>query len=113
MTLAETWNGTAWTIQTTPNPTGATESHLYAVSCSAATACTAVGWYYNTSDAELTLAEAWNGTAWTIQTTPNPTGTTGSQLEGVTCSTATACTAVGFYDDSSGVDLAFAEVENG
>ncbi len=113
VTLAEAWNGTAWKIETTPNPTGATGSYLYGESCSGAGACTAVGWYFNSSDVELTLAEAWNGTAWSIQTTPNPAGSTDSQLDGVSCSAASACEAVGFYDDVSGIDLTLAEVENG
>ena len=99
VTLAERWNGTSWKIQSTPNPTGAGGSHLKDVSCTTATACTAVGSSYNNSTGKLvTLAERWNGTAWTIQSTPNPTGAGGSYLEGVSCTSATACTAVGYSD---------------
>ena len=43
MTLAEVWDGSTWTVQSTPNPTGATSGSLYGVSCTSATACTAVG----------------------------------------------------------------------
>jgi hypothetical protein len=112
-TLAEVWNGTSWTVQTTPNPKGATYSELDAVSCSSATACTAVGWYEISSGTYVTLAEVWNGTSWTVQTTSNPSGTSDSRLNAVSCSSATACTAVGYYDNSSDLDEMLAEVWNG
>ena len=109
VTLAERWNGTAWTVKTTPNPAGATSSTLSAVSCTAVNACTAVGNYINPSGTHLTLAEQWNGTTWTIQTSPNPNGATYSALSGVSCITATACTAVGDYVNASGTDVTLAE----
>jgi hypothetical protein len=52
VTLAEHWNGSRWAIQPTPNPTGQAPSVLSGVSCTAATACTAVGDYYYGSLAE-------------------------------------------------------------
>jgi hypothetical protein len=112
-TLAERWNGTAWTIQPTPNPTGARSSRLDAVSCTTLTACTAVGGYASSSGTSLTLAEAWNGTTWTIQPTPNPTGVSTGRLDAVSCTTLTACTAVGYYATSSSRALALAEAWNG
>ena len=63
----------------------------------AATACTAVGDYGNSSGNDVTLAERWNGSSWKIQPTPNPTGQAASVLSGVSCTAATACTAVGDY----------------
>jgi hypothetical protein len=67
-------NGDSWTLQSTPNPAGATSSSLADVSCSSSSACTAVGQYANSSGAEAPLAERWNGTTWTIQvgTPPSP-----------------------------------------
>ncbi|MGD0395211.1 MAG: hypothetical protein ABSC41_21525, partial [Acidimicrobiales bacterium] len=113
-TLAEVWNGTRWTVQTTPNPKDAIDSYLDAVSCSSATACTAVGQYESSSYAEVTLAEVWNGTSWTVQTTPNPSGAFyGTELYGVSCSSPVACTAVGTYEYRSGVSETLAEVWNG
>jgi hypothetical protein len=112
-TLAEEWNGTSWTVQTTPNPKGATNTYLGAVSCSSATACTAVGNYENSSNTFETLAEVWNGTSWTVQTTPNPKGATDSALGSVSCSSATACMAVGQFDDSAGARMMLAEGWNG
>jgi len=93
--LAEAWDGTAWTIQAAANPAGATASMLNAVSCTAARTCTAVGLFTNASGTDVTLAEAWDGTAWTIQSTANPPRATFSELSGVSCTAASACTAVG------------------
>ena len=62
--LAEQWNGTTWTPQTMPLPSGY-DFVLNGVSCSSATACTAVGSY--TSSAQLVgLTERWNGTTWAV-----------------------------------------------
>jgi hypothetical protein len=113
LTLAERWNGTSWTVQATPNPAGALFSALYEVSCPSTTACTAVGVYVNTSGVDVTLAERWNGTSWTVQATPVPAGAPFSELYDVSCSAAAACTAVGEYKNSSGVILALAERWNG
>jgi hypothetical protein len=99
LTLAETWNGTAWVVQKTPNPAGATSSSLTGISCSAATSCIAIGSYTAASGDVLTLAERWHGSKWTLSITPNPSGSMISSLSGVSCATSTACTAVG----SSGV----------
>jgi hypothetical protein len=113
LTLAERWNGTSWTIKSTPNPAGATFPTLQAVSCTSATACTAVGTYTNASGTDVTLAERWNGTTWVIQPTPNHAGATGSYLQGVSCTSATACTATGGYFNSAGTLLTLAERWNG
>ncbi len=91
-TLAERWNGTSWSIQSTPNPTGSLP-RLTSVSCTSE--CTAVGAYKNGSGVDVTLAERWNGTSWSIQTTPSPEGASTSNLNGVSCTSSTACTAVG------------------
>jgi hypothetical protein len=116
--LAEGWDGTAWSIQPTPNPVGATNGLFDAVSCSSAVSCTAVGDYNNNSGI-VTLAEVWNGTAWNVESTPNPAGALGSLLGGVSCSSATACTAVGSYKmnvvspPGNQIDQTLAEARNG
>lgn len=96
-TLAEFWDGTSWTIQSTPSPGPASE--LTGESCTAANACTAVGFYHNTSaDADLTLAETWNGTRWSVQPTPNLSGGAQNFLNAVSCATSTTCAAVGYME---------------
>jgi hypothetical protein len=114
ITLAERWNGATWTTQATPNPPTPGTNILSGVSCASATACTAVGWYAE-SNPEPTgpFAEAWNGATWTVQTTPSPAGTDWSPLNGVSCTSATACTAVGEYQDRSGTYLTLAERKAG
>ncbi len=68
--LVESWDGTNWSMpQSTNSPTNATLSD---VSCTAGNACTAVGYYTDNSfGATYTLAERWDGTSWSSQTTPN------------------------------------------
>lgn len=96
-TSALGWTGTQWKIEPTPNPAGATFSQLTAVSCTSATACTAVGDYSTSTGAALTLAERWNGATWIIQDTPNPS-TTSNALGGVSCTSSTVCFATGSHE---------------
>jgi len=94
-TLVETWNGTAWAIQPSPNPPAAAEgSSLSAVSCASAGSCSAVGEYLTGSSPYLSFAEYWNGSAWTVQSTPNASGTD-TYLNTVSCPAPGTCTAVG------------------
>ena len=97
-TLAERWDGTGWSIEPTPpTTTRRVSGDLYAVSCVSATDCTAVGDYHKRGFPTVTLVESWNGTAWSIDATPNPPGARSSELTGVSCTSATTCTAVGDY----------------
>src|SRR5207237_933632 len=83
VTLAERWSGNSWSVQSTPNPSGAQSSVLAGVSCSSTTACTGVGSSVNSAGVQVTLAERWNGTSWVVQSTPNPSGAKASALSGV------------------------------
>jgi hypothetical protein len=112
-TLVEVWNGAAWKIQKSPNPTGALNSYLQGVSCLSSTACTAVGYSEDNLGNAVTLAEVWNGLTWTIQSTPNPTSGTLSYLYAVSCTSSTACTAVGAFYTVDNEYAALAEVWNG
>ena len=98
--IAAAGTAPSWVIQSTLSPGGRHGSGLLGVSCPSATACTAVGGYAPRSGAIVTLAEHWNGAKWMVQPTPNPSGTRGSELVAVSCSSARACTAVGL--DSKG-----------
>jgi hypothetical protein len=113
VTLAERWNGTRWRIQATPNPSGAQFSFLNAVSCTASSACTAVGGYGNSSGTLVTLAERWNGTTWRIQRTPNPSGAQFSLLNAVSCTSSSVCAAFGVNANGSGLSVTLAERWNG
>jgi hypothetical protein len=95
VTLAEHWNGTAWTAQATPNPSGALESKLEGVSCTSASSCTAVGYYKAGTEAFSAFAERWNGTAWSLTSIANPVGFAKAYLYGVSCGASTDCWGVG------------------
>jgi hypothetical protein len=93
--LAERWNGSTWSVQATPYPSGATTSALNGVSCVARRTCVAVGSFTSSSGREVTLAERWSGSVWTIQGTPNPVAGTRISLRGVSCASSRVCIAVG------------------
>jgi hypothetical protein len=98
-TLIERWNGHAWSITPSPNVAravkGLTPNILLSVSCSSATNCYAVG--YSIYFSYQTLIEHWDGKKWTIVPSANLVAGKGveSVLEGVSCSSATNCLAVG------------------
>jgi hypothetical protein len=90
-----------WTAASTPSP-AAVVNDLYGVSCASATTCMAVGTRGTGRHETGTLAEAENGTSWSVVHTPSPGRGYGAQLNGVSCVSATDCTAVGFYVTTRG-----------
>jgi hypothetical protein len=97
-TLAMRWNGTAWSITTTPNP-GVNFRQLYGVRTFSPTDVWAVGWYYETGFVADTLTLHWNGTAWSQVSTPGP-GTRGNQFNAVAGAAANDVWAVGLYNNT-------------
>jgi hypothetical protein len=76
-------------------PQGPAVAQIMGVSCPTATGCIAPGTYTqftNAGEIEAALSKDWNGTSWQQQ--PMTYANIGS-LSGVSCSTATNCTAVG------------------
>jgi len=109
-TLAYRFNGVStWTLQSTPNPAGSIASVFQEVSCPTETSCTADGsWVSSGGGSNMTLAESWNGTSWSIQGTPNPSGAAFSAFFGLSCRS-TTCMGVGWSRNSSGVDTTLSE----
>src|SRR5499433_653560 len=105
-TLAERWNGRGWRIQPTPNPPGG-GWFLLSVSCTSASACTAVGGRLTPPGKPTgTLAERWDGHTWHIQPTPNPPGRGVKLLNSVACTSRSSCMAVGNeFDPATGESL--------
>jgi hypothetical protein len=100
-TLIEHWNGTSWKQVTSPNPGGSSNSNvLEAVAATSSTNAWAVGDYAN-GTADRTLIEHWNGTSWKQVTSPNPGGSDGNFLYGVTATSSTNAWAVGYYANST------------
>ncbi len=113
LSLAERWNGTEWKIQTTPNPASAKAVEAGGVSCASAESCVMVGSYENGSSVRVPFSETWNGTEWTVKTVSNPSGSVRTYATSVSCTSASACTLVGTFANSSEVESGFAERWNG
>jgi hypothetical protein len=111
--LAELWNGTVWTVQSVPLPTGASSVVLTSVSCVSASSCEAVGSYRNSSKVTVALAEVWKGASWKTQASPGLAGETDISLSSVRCFTANTCEAVGSSVNSKAVEVALAEAWDG
>ncbi len=102
--LADYWNGTSWSLKEAREPTGAEASELLGVSCISSEYCVAVGIFTNGSGVRRTLAENWNGKEWSLETTPNPSGSTASGYQGVSCTAVEVCNAAGWYVSSLGTE---------
>jgi hypothetical protein len=107
--LAESWNGTGWSVQEPPNPTGATQAYATSVSCSSSATCIAVGYFINGSEKNVPMAESWNGTVWSVRELPSPLGGLGSFLNGVSCASSSSCFAAGSFFNESGIEMTLAE----
>lgn len=99
--VAWRWHGTTWTTQTVPSTV---PTDLIGVSCPSVTSCTAVGdESYRLPDGSFTfigVAARWNGTSWVTQATPPIPKSAGSaELFGVSCTSASYCTAVGWHNN--------------
>ena len=105
--LVEQWDGGSWRTMPTPASNLGRKSALQSVSCSSAASCFAVGSFSPGSHPERpddrTLAERWNGAAWSVVATPNPPMVMQNSLRAVNCTSPEACVAVGTA--SSGADL--------
>ncbi|HVB43705.1 MAG TPA: hypothetical protein VNF47_13510 [Streptosporangiaceae bacterium] len=95
LTFADSWNGSAWQARATPVPPGGLRNgNLAAVSCVRSGLCRAVGGYLAQSGSTFALAEAWNGTRWSLMKTPGSSPAF-SDLYDISCTLAFRCVAVG------------------
>lgn len=99
--VIERWNGSSWRVQQAPVPPVVPDTNLNAVSCSGPAACTAVGSAGSGTGDTAPIVERWNGTAWSLQANPFPAGAVAAVLFGVSCPTATSCTAAGLSQATS------------
>ena len=102
------WNGRKWATAAAPDPGGSAARALNYVigsACSSLRNCWAVGAYQTTGHAVLNQALYWNGTEWSLVSTPDPAGTGKDALNAlisVRCASASACWAVGTFDEPGG-----------
>ena len=94
-TLIEHWNGSGWSAVASPTPGGVAGALLSAVNCPSASACWAVGLTTAADGEGLTaITEQWNGSTWSLVPSA-PSGQTYDQFNGVDCTSASNCWAVG------------------
>lgn len=112
---AARWTGSDWESVAMPTVGGAESTSFISDSCTSATFCIAAG-QANFSGGEFTPVTAkWNGTNWSLLTTPTPTGSVDTDLVSVSCPAENSCTAVGGYNNDEGIFTgeAYAEHWNG
>jgi hypothetical protein len=97
--LMEHWDGSGWSIVPTAIPASTTGSILSSISCTNTSQCWAVGSSGSFGGGggsgfqPSSFIENWNGSAWSIDPSPNVTAL--SFLNSITCSSGTGCWAVG------------------
>ena len=106
LTLIERWNGTEWTRVPSPNSYQDTQNfqdlqdnQLFGVTCPSASDCWAVGLYRNRDQFQpgpyQPMVEHWDGTSWTIVSSPNTGDMQSNYLYAVACTSASDCWAAG------------------
>jgi len=111
-TLVEHWDGSAWTVITSPNQAGTTADQLESVAAVAANDIWAVGFAYPVNGNNAQLIEHWDGTSWSIVTGPD-NGLTDVTLNSVAASSATDVWMIGNGYTTANQYLSFVEHWNG
>ena len=99
--LIATLSGTTWTTTAAPLPSGgnsSTSNPLFSVSCTAATACVAVG-EVNIGGTNAPFAETLSGTTWSGVEVPTASSDT-AYFNAVKCASAGTCAAYGTYENT-------------
>jgi uncharacterized repeat protein (TIGR01451 family) len=113
-TLVEENSGSGWTIVSSPNATPLSDSFLSSVTCVGASDCWAVGstlvpGFFGVPFVPIpgtpaqTLIEHYDGSAWSIVSSPDATASE-NVLNGVACAGTADCWAVGIYYDGTRYD---------
>jgi hypothetical protein len=96
--LIEQWDGSNWNVITSPNPAGKPDVELNGVAAVSASDVWAVGHSGDPSYIPYqTLTEHWNGTGWSIISSPSPGMNNGNDLYGVAAISSNDVWAVGWY----------------
>ena len=85
-----------WRVVSSPNTSSSQRNYLEGVSCVNSSFCMAAGDYYNGTNYQ-TLIEKWNGSTWSLVSSPNTSSTQGNYLNGVSCRSSSFCMAAGYY----------------
>jgi len=106
-TLIEHWNGSKWSVVTSPNPAGSANNSLSDIAVISASDLWAVG-----SSTSQTLIEHWNGSKWSIITSPSP-GSVQDGLNGVAAVTTNNIWTVGSFSNTNSSAQTLIEHWNG
>jgi hypothetical protein len=110
-TLVQQFDGTRWSVVPSPNQ-GARQNILYGVSAISDASVWAVGAFQDASSAWHTLAEHWDGSAWSVVATADPGGS-GNQLYAVTAVSNNLVYATGQRSDTTFPSNSLIEQWNG
>lgn len=110
--FSEFWNGSSWVVKSVALATGGSFAALNGLACSAVASCEAVGTYQKGGTFHM-LAEVWNGSRWLAQAPPTISGATSSQLNAISCISATDCEAAGNAETKAGTEFGILEKWNG
>jgi hypothetical protein len=105
-TLIEHWDGTSWTVVSSPNRNGSSTNGnnlLSGIAAVSATDIWAVGYTTDpTTGFQRTLTEHWDGTTWSAIASPNATASGSDTLAGASALAGGTVVAVGTAYDGSG-----------
>ncbi len=90
---------TSWGVIPNQNPPQQNGANFWSTAAISANDVWAAG-FYNGNNGYRTLTEHWNGTSWTVKSSPNPTTST-NQLMGIAAVSANDVWAVGSYYDTT------------
>jgi hypothetical protein len=98
--LAEAWYGTSWSLLAAPDRHAPNGSAFTGVDCMAANSCEVVGTYGYGEGDQTVFGYRFDGKAWAFQKEINHgfNGFVFDSESSVSCSSATACTSVGFWE---------------
>ncbi len=111
--LVLTWNGSTWSLDSSPSLSTSTSqgNNMNAVSCASASYCVAVGYYAlppassQSPSIDQNLVLTWDGTTWSLDSSPSLSSsvTQTNALNAVSCASPSFCVAVGYYENSDGM----------
>ena len=108
--FVERWDGTAWALQSPAAIAGSTLAYFEDVSCPDTTSCVATGFSRDGGGTDVTLVERWDGTSWTVESSPNPIAGGSSHLDAVDCLATEVCVAAGDFHSLAGPRRTLVEV---
>jgi hypothetical protein len=107
--FAERWYGSSWSIESMPDPVEASfqptaTPFITGLSCWSSSFCTAVGYSYVATGVQA-FAERWDGRSWSLESTPQVAGAFMTEPADVSCTSPSACVAVGDYSTAPSLPL--------